>query len=176
MKSRFRSLLLKVSTGPFLLFCMWTGCQKPHLLKILKLLISFLNFIVLQLEELQGFCDPNPIEFVEHDVAEPNTVFYWGLSSNGRSSIDVDSLKEEFMKSVDNGDQGSGCRLELTIVNSQQLPKNAQFDCVSERDSKAYWRIPDYRRPRQPVYSQHLPHYCVGYVSNNRVEHPNDGG
>ncbi|KAJ8636269.1 hypothetical protein MRB53_010536 [Persea americana] len=132
--------------------------------------------LLLKLEELQGFCDPNPMEFVEHDVAEPNTVFYWGLSSNGRSSIDVDSLKEEFMKSVDNGDQGSGCRLELTIVNSQQLPKNAQFDCVSERDSKAYWRIPDYRRPRQPVYSQHLPHYCVGYVSNNRVEHPNDGG
>ncbi|RWR76416.1 PolyA polymerase, putative isoform 1 [Cinnamomum micranthum f. kanehirae] len=79
--------------------------------------------LLLKLEELGVFCDPNPIEFVEHDVAEPNTVFYWGLSSNGRSSIDIDSLKEEFMRSVDNGDQGSGCRLELTIVNSQQLPK-----------------------------------------------------
>ncbi|RWR76419.1 nuclear polyA polymerase 3 [Cinnamomum micranthum f. kanehirae] len=132
--------------------------------------------LLLKLEELQGFCDPNPVEFVEHDVAEPNTVFYWGLSSNGRSSIDMDSLKEEFMKSVENGDQGSGCRLELTIVNSQQLPKDAQFYCLSEKDSKAYWRIPDYRRPRQPVYSQHLPRYCVGYVSINRVEHPNDGG
>lgn len=138
-------------------------------------MISSLNLTMLQLEEMQRFCDPNPTEFTEHNVAEPNTVFYWGLLPHGSSLIDIGSLKEEFMKSVDNGGQGPGCRLDITLVDSQQLPKNALLECWSGKD-KAYWRIPDYSQPRRPVYSQHHSYYLVGYVANERVEHPNAGG
>ncbi|KAJ6689840.1 hypothetical protein OIU85_006172 [Salix viminalis] len=34
----------------------------------------------LKLEAVQGFCDPNPMEYVDMDVSEPNVVFYWGLN------------------------------------------------------------------------------------------------
>ncbi|XP_058084354.1 nuclear poly(A) polymerase 3 isoform X2 [Magnolia sinica] len=132
----------------------WLGWVKSRFRNLLQ-----------KLEEVQGYCDPNPTEYVDHEVAEPNTVFYWGLSPNRSSFTDIDSVKEEFMKSVDNGYQGSACRLELSIVNASQLPKNAQIDWGNGNMSKAYWRISDYIQQRPPVYSQHLPYYFVGYAA-----------
>lgn len=79
--------------------------------------------LLLKLEEVQGFCDPNPTEYVDHGTTEPNTMFYWGLSPNQSNFTDINFVKEEFMKSVDNGNGGSGCRLELSIVDSSELPK-----------------------------------------------------
>uniref|UniRef100_A0A6N2M2U9 polynucleotide adenylyltransferase n=1 Tax=Salix viminalis TaxID=40686 RepID=A0A6N2M2U9_SALVM len=43
-------------------------------------LLHFLRFYLPQLEAVQGFCDPNPMEYVDMDVSEPNVVFYWGLN------------------------------------------------------------------------------------------------
>ncbi|KAL5983446.1 hypothetical protein ACLOJK_017532 [Asimina triloba] len=132
--------------------------------------------LLLKLEEAQGLCDPNPMEYIDHDVTEPNTVFYWGLSPGRSSFTDIDSVKDEFMKSVNNGYQGSGCcRLELSIVSSALLPKNAQFDCGNGYGSKAYWRNPDYIMLGPPVYSHYLPSYFVGYSGPDRYEYAGAG-
>lgn len=125
----------------------------------------------MQLEMVQGFCDPNPTEYVDHDVAEPNTVFYWGLLPHKTIFIDTDSVKEDFMKSVNKdiyGDKSTRCKLELSIVKSAQLPKCVQIDSGVRKGSKACWRILDNNHPRKPVYWQYLPQYFVGYVASDR--------
>lgn len=80
------------------------------------------------METVQGFCDPNPTEYVDHKVAGPNAVFYWGLSSNRSSFIDIDFVRKDFMRSVnkDNYSDTSNnpCKLELCVVESDELPKN----------------------------------------------------
>jgi len=85
----------------------------------------------LQLEMVQGYCDPNPTEYVDHNVSDPNIVFYWGLSPSGNRLIDIDSVREDFMKSVNKdiySDVNSNrCRLELSVVESSQLPKNLEL-------------------------------------------------
>ncbi|XP_010938210.1 nuclear poly(A) polymerase 3 isoform X3 [Elaeis guineensis] len=129
------------------------------------------GFNMTKLEMLQGFCDPNPTEYVDHDVAEPNTVFYWGLLPNETIFMDTDSVKEDFIKSVNKdiyGDKSTRCKLELSIVKSTQLPKCVQIDSRVTKRSKACWRILDYNHLRKPVYSQYLPQYFVGYVASDR--------
>lgn len=77
---------------------------------------------------MQGYCDPNPTEYVDHQEADPNAVFYWGLSPIASHSIDIDSVKEDFLKSVNKdayNDIGTNrCRLELSVVEISRLPKN----------------------------------------------------
>ncbi|OVA13561.1 Poly(A) polymerase [Macleaya cordata] len=133
--------------------------------------------LLLKLEEVQGRCDPNPTEYVDLDEAVPNVVFYWGLQPGRSSFTDIKSVEEYFMKNINNGYQGSHGRLELSIVDSSQLPKNAQFDYVSGKESKGYWRFFDYSpQPGKPIYSQYLPHYFVGYVATNPVpDYPSAG-
>ncbi|KAG1371385.1 nuclear poly(A) polymerase 3 [Cocos nucifera] len=129
------------------------------------------GFNMTKLEMVQGFCDPNPTEYVDHDVAEPNTVFYWGLLPNETIFIDTDSVKEDFMKSVNKdiyGGKSTRCKLELSIVESTQLPKCVQIDSGVTKGSKACWRILDYNHLRKPVYSQYHPQYFVGYVASDR--------
>ncbi|XP_010938209.1 nuclear poly(A) polymerase 3 isoform X1 [Elaeis guineensis] len=140
--------------------CDWVGWVK-----------SRFRSLLLKLEMLQGFCDPNPTEYVDHDVAEPNTVFYWGLLPNETIFMDTDSVKEDFIKSVNKdiyGDKSTRCKLELSIVKSTQLPKCVQIDSRVTKRSKACWRILDYNHLRKPVYSQYLPQYFVGYVASDR--------
>ena len=141
-------------------------------LLVSKLSFSLLSFFIfLQLENVQGFCDPNPTEYVDQNVAEPNTVFYWGLLPNETIFMDTDSVKEDFIKSVNKdiyGDKSTRCKLELSIVKSTQLPKCVQIDSRVTKRSKACWRILDYNHLRKPVYSQYLPQYFVGYVASDR--------
>lgn len=123
----------------------------------------------MQLEEIQGTCDPNPTEYVDMDVTEPNVVFYWGLNPCKRNFTDAASVKEDFMTNINNGYQGCPGRMELSIVLTSELPKNVLADGTgSGKHTKACWKILDYyNQQRIPIYSQHLPHYFVGYVATD---------
>lgn len=128
---------------------------------------SCFRSLLLKLEEMQGFCDPNPTEYVDPRMGEPNVMFYWGLSPNRSSFTDIKSVQEEFVEIIKNGDQSSSCKIDLSIVSSSNLPKNAEFECRSGKESKAYWRFTNYDQPREPIYSQHLPSYFVGYAATD---------
>ncbi|KAG2395420.1 Nuclear poly(A) polymerase [Vigna angularis] len=78
--------------------------------------------LLLHLEATQGFCDPNPTEYVDSEKTEPNVVFYWGLKSNKNNFLDIDSVKGEFMKIIKNGYEGSPGRMEMSILLASQLP------------------------------------------------------
>ncbi|XP_017975784.1 PREDICTED: LOW QUALITY PROTEIN: nuclear poly(A) polymerase 3 [Theobroma cacao] len=123
--------------------------------------------LILKLEEVQGLCDPNPAEYIDLDVAEPNVVFYWGLQPGKTNVIDIESLREDFWRNISNGYQGLLRRMELSIVQASQLAKYAQFDTLSRKGTKASWKMSDCNQQRIPIYSQHLPHYVVGYLSTN---------
>ncbi|KAF7146461.1 hypothetical protein RHSIM_Rhsim04G0241500 [Rhododendron simsii] len=86
--------------------------------------------LLVKLEEIQGFCDPNPTEYVDVNVAEPNTVFYWGLQPGRSHFLDIKPVKDDFVKSLSNGPTG---KITLSIVQASQLPKNAQFDSESNK-------------------------------------------
>ncbi|GMP76265.1 hypothetical protein CsSME_00033020 [Camellia sinensis var. sinensis] len=79
-----------------------------------------------KLEELQSFCDPNPTEYVDVNVTELNIVFYWDLGRIG--FFDSRSVKEYFVQSIRAGYQGRTGKMNLSVVQASQLPKNAQFD------------------------------------------------
>ncbi|XP_014517987.2 nuclear poly(A) polymerase 3 isoform X1 [Vigna radiata var. radiata] len=78
--------------------------------------------LLLHLEATQGFCDPNPTEYVDSEKTEPNVIFYWGLKSNKNNFLDIDSVKGEFMKIIKNGYEGSPGRMEMSILLASQLP------------------------------------------------------
>lgn len=125
----------------------------------------------LQLEEAHGLCDPNPTEYIDMDVKEPNVVFYWGLQNtddNKACFTDIESVEVDFMKNINTGYVGSFGGLELSIVQASQLPKHAAgFDTASRKGTRACWKIIDYNRQRMPIYSQHLRQYVIGYVATN---------
>ncbi|KAI4364506.1 hypothetical protein MLD38_020587 [Melastoma candidum] len=50
----------------------------------------------LQLEQLQGRCNPSPSEYIDAGIDEPNLVFYWGLKPGHSNPLDVQSLKDDF--------------------------------------------------------------------------------
>ncbi|KAG6731546.1 hypothetical protein I3842_01G133700 [Carya illinoinensis] len=144
----------------------WVGWVKSRFCSLLT-----------KLEEVQGFCDPNPVEHVDMDVTEPNVVFYWGLNPSKSSFTDILHVEEDFMKNLKNGYQGSAGGMGLSILQASQLPKSALLDTGIGKRTKACWKILDYNLRRTPMYSQHLPHYFVGYVATDREpEHPRDGG
>uniref|UniRef100_A0A5B7BTP8 polynucleotide adenylyltransferase n=1 Tax=Davidia involucrata TaxID=16924 RepID=A0A5B7BTP8_DAVIN len=133
--------------------------------------------LLVKLEEVQGFCDPNPTEYVDMDVAEPNIVFYWGLQPGRSDFLDIESVEEDFMKNISNGYQGSSGKIALSIVLASQLPKSAQFDTGSRKGTKACWRILDCNQLRVPVYSKHSPHHLVGYLATNgNPDYPSSWG
>ncbi|XVF28179.1 hypothetical protein REPUB_Repub15cG0006600 [Reevesia pubescens] len=133
--------------------------------------------LLFKLEEVQGLCDPNPAEYIDVDIAEPHAIFYWGLQPGKTNVIDIESVKDDFWRNISNGYQGPLGRMELSIVQASQLPKYAQFDTLSRKGTKACWKMIEYNQPRIPIYSQHLPHYVVGYVSTNGdPEYPSSGG
>ncbi|KAE8703709.1 Nuclear poly(A) polymerase 3 [Hibiscus syriacus] len=119
------------------------------------------------LEEVQGICDPNPAEYNDIDTAKPNVVFYWGLQPGKSNAIDTGSVKDVFWRNICTGYQGPFGEMELSVVQASQLPKCAQSETVNRKGMKACWKIIDYDQQRIPIYSQHLPHYVVGYISTN---------
>ncbi|XVF66078.1 hypothetical protein PTKIN_Ptkin10aG0005300 [Pterospermum kingtungense] len=129
-----------------------------------------------KLEEVQGLFDPNPAEYIDVDIAEPHVIFYWGLQPGKTNVLDIESIKDDFWMNVSNGYQGSLGRMELSIVQASQLPKYTQFDSLNKKGTKARLKMIHYNQQRIPIYSQHLPNYVVGYVSNNGgPEYPSAG-
>ncbi|XP_059429177.1 nuclear poly(A) polymerase 3 [Corylus avellana] len=132
--------------------------------------------LLVKLEEMQGFCDPNPTEYVDVEVTEPNVVFYWGLNPSRSSYTDIESVEVDFMKNINNGFQDPPGRMKLSIIQASQVPKSALRDTGSGKWTKACWKIMDYNQRRIPMYSQHLPHYFVGYVVANAGPEYSCGG
>ncbi|GFZ13877.1 poly(A) polymerase 3 [Actinidia rufa] len=115
--------------------------------------------LLVKVEELQGFCDPNPTQYVDVNVAEPNIVFYWGLNPDRSGFLDIRSVKEDFVKTITNGSQGPTTRkITLSVVQASQLPKNAQFESESNNGS-------DY-----------LPSNIRCLTTNASFDYPNAGG
>ncbi|XP_061352763.1 nuclear poly(A) polymerase 3 [Gastrolobium bilobum] len=121
--------------------------------------------LLLILEGVQGFCDPNPTEYVDNEKTEPNVVFYWGLQPGKNNFVDIDLVEGEFMKIVSNGREGSSGRMELSTLLASELPKNVQFDDGNVKGRKHCWKIIDCDEKRSQVYSQHLSHCLVGHVA-----------
>ncbi|KAL6990121.1 Nuclear poly(A) polymerase 3 [Sarracenia purpurea var. burkii] len=119
--------------------------------------------LVIKLEEIQGFCDPNPTEYVDVNIAEPNIVFYWGLQPGRSGFLHIKPLKENFVKSISNGYQGSTGKIMLSIVQASQLPKNARFDTESNEGSKAH-------------FEQLVPIYSNYQTLDANPEYPISGG
>lgn len=122
---------------------------------------------MLQLEDVHGLCDPNPSEYIDMDVTDPNIVFYWGLHPGKTSYPDIDSVEKDFLNNIQNGYQGSPGRMKLSVVPPSEVAKNTQYGTGTEKRRKACWKITDYHPPRVAVYSQHMPHYFIGYLEAN---------
>ncbi|XP_038723185.1 nuclear poly(A) polymerase 3 isoform X2 [Tripterygium wilfordii] len=125
--------------------------------------------LIVKLEEVKGLCDPNPTEYVDTGIAEANVVFYCGLQPGKTNSLDIESVGMDFLKNINNGSQGSCGRMELSIVQASELPKVEQVEGRRGKGWKASWRIPRYTHQGTPVYSQHLPHYFLGYGANHEA-------
>lgn len=130
----------------------------------------------IQLEELLGFCDPNPTEYVDTDASEPNVILYWGLPTNRRDLIDADLVEEYFLKSIDNGYQGATGKMKLSVVKANQLPKKAQF-AFERKNTKPCWRVVDDNRKKTNPQSKYKPHCADKYLpTNDSPEYPSAGG
>lgn len=103
----------------------------------------FRGFLAI-LEGVEGFCDPNPTEYVANEKTEPNVAFYWGLQPSRNNFVDIDFLEREFMKIINNGYECSHGKMELSILLDPQLPKNAQFDDETVKGRKTLWKIIDH--------------------------------
>ncbi|KAK3018608.1 hypothetical protein RJ639_004940 [Escallonia herrerae] len=132
--------------------------------------------LIVRLEEVQGFCDPNPTEYVDADVARPNIVYYWALQPGRSDFTNVDSVKEEFMKDICNGYQGPAGDMTLSIVQAPQLPKSAESDNGSGKGREACRRVIDGTNEQIPVYLKHLPPYFMQFLATNQnPQYPSAG-
>ncbi|CAN4094979.1 unnamed protein product [Withania somnifera] len=132
----------------------WVGCVK-----------SRFRCLLVKLEELLGFCDPNPIEYVEIDASEPNVIFYWGLPTGRADVINAVHIEEYFMKNFDNGYQGSTGTMKLSIVKAYQFPKKTQSTTCERKNTKPCWRVVDGKRKKQPPLPKYKPHFADEYSS-----------
>ncbi|WVZ56730.1 hypothetical protein U9M48_007219 [Paspalum notatum var. saurae] len=102
--------------------------------------------LLLKLESLGVYCDPDPSEQVDHTITDPNVVFFWGLMYRRNTQICTGSLKEDFMKSVFNNIYGkekcAHSDISMSIVGPLQLPK-----CVFDHS----------------VYSEKPPQHMMGH-------------
>ncbi|XP_028760117.1 nuclear poly(A) polymerase 3 isoform X2 [Neltuma alba] len=103
------------------------------------------------LEKIQGFCDPNPTEYVDAEKTEPNVVFYWGFL-NGKDNVTdkIQLLEEEFMNNLSTYHDISPGKMELSILLASELPKNAALlDDDTAKPIKTCWKkTTDLDKPR----------------------------
>jgi len=120
----------------------------------------------LQLEDVQGFCDPNPTEYmVAGEIeTEQSVVFYWGLHPSRRARFNVDSVEGFFWKNITNGYQGKVGKMRLTIVQASELPSS---NTSKAKDTKARYH------QRMPLFVQHhlMPNHFMGYITHEG-DHP----
>ncbi|XP_059289397.1 nuclear poly(A) polymerase 3-like [Lycium ferocissimum] len=153
-----------------------SACDKDELGDWVGWVKSRFRSLLVKLEELLGFCDPNPTEYVDTDASEPNIIFYWGLPTGRVDLINADLVEEYFLKSVDNGYQGSTGTMKLSIVKAYQLPKKAQSAC-ERKNSKPCWRVVDGNRKKVPPQSKYKPHCADEYLATSEnPKFPSAGG
>ncbi|CAA0829420.1 Nuclear poly(A) polymerase 3 [Striga hermonthica] len=108
---------------------------------------SRIHILLLKLEEIQGFCDPNPTEYVDVDLLVPHVIFYWGLCPGRTSSINIESIKKGFTRYIYNkGREASTGKIDLSVVKASDFPK-------TKADGNG--------RPGGGLYSRHVPGYFV---------------
>lgn len=81
-------------------------------------------------------------------------------------------METDFLKNVNNSGsfQGSVGGIQLSVVQTSQLPKNVECDTSNrnKRVTRTCWRVRDDNHCKdKPVYSRHLPGYVVGYEKIN---------
>ncbi|KAM3337455.1 nuclear poly(A) polymerase 3 [Capsicum galapagoense] len=134
--------------------------------------------LLVKLEELLGFCDPNPTEYVDTDASEPNVTFYWGLPTGRADLIKADLVEEYFLKSVDNGlnHNSTTGTMKLSIVKEYQLPKKAESVC-ERKHTKPSWRVVDGNRKKTPSQSKYKSHCANDYLpTSENPKYPRAGG
>ncbi|XP_019093833.1 PREDICTED: nuclear poly(A) polymerase 3-like [Camelina sativa] len=129
--------------------------------------------LMLKIEEVYGFCDPKPTEYVETYAKQPNIVYYWGLQLRTINVSDIEYVEKTFLTNLNSGSfQGSVGRINLSVVKASQLPWNGG-DCA-KKVTRTCWRIriPEDKQQCKnvPVYSKHMPGYVVGYKKMDNKE------
>lgn len=143
----------------------WVGCVK-----------SRFRCLIIKLEELLGFCDPNPTEYVDVDVSDPNTVFYWGLPPARTDMINIGHVEKEFLKSTNNVYQSPTGKMKLSIVQADQLPQKGHFDSERQIAEPYWWSVRSSQRI-VPAYYNYQPICVDGYFSTNACrEYQSAGG
>ncbi|KAK4725799.1 hypothetical protein R3W88_030716 [Solanum pinnatisectum] len=159
-----------------------SACDKDELGDWVGWVKSRFRCLLVKLEELLGFCDPNPTEYVDTDASEPNVIFYWGLPTGRADLISADLVEEYFLKSIDHGlNQVSTGTMKLSIVKAYQLPKKAdQLTALERKNSKTCWRVVDGNPKKtvpQPKYKPHCAESASDYLpTNENPEFPSAGG
>ncbi|KAG4157412.1 hypothetical protein ERO13_D02G060900v2 [Gossypium hirsutum] len=67
---------------------------------------SCFRCLLIKLEEVQGLCDPNPVEYIDVNIVDPHVIFYWGLQAGKTNAIDIKSVKDVFWKNINTEYQG----------------------------------------------------------------------
>ncbi|PWA99848.1 poly(A) polymerase 3 [Artemisia annua] len=118
-----------------------------------------------KLEEFHAFYDPNPAEYSDATIQDPNVVFYWGIVP-GLSNIlfDLNSVQREFKKYLGTGSKGVKGKISLSVIPASQLPKNLLLVDNPHVHSSPTQMI--------PVYTNPVPYYTVGYLTPG---HPGSG-
>ncbi|XAR56973.1 Polynucleotide adenylyltransferase [Bertholletia excelsa] len=137
---------------------------------------SRLHNLLIKLEEILGFCDPNPTEYVDMNVEEPNVVFYWGLQLGQSGLLDLESVKEDFDKSLSSNYHGPAGKITLSIVQASQLPKNAEFNTESVDKSEACHGKLNGDHQMDPMCPKYLPPDVQQLTANANPEYPSAGG
>ncbi|KAL6548185.1 hypothetical protein OROGR_008606 [Orobanche gracilis] len=135
---------------------------------------SRIRILLVKLEEVQGFCDPNPAEYVDADLVEPHVIFYWGLCPGRSNFISVDSIKEDFLRNISAGYDGPVGKMDLRVVKASEYPKaetrtgSKGTTIATTTTRKACWRVVvDSNQPKIVLYSSLIPGYFVRYLPAN---------
>ncbi|KAK6160960.1 hypothetical protein DH2020_004341 [Rehmannia glutinosa] len=67
---------------------------------------SRIRSLLVKLEEVQGFCDPNPTEYVDTDWLVPHVIFYWGLCPGRSNHISIELIRDDFLRNIFTGYEG----------------------------------------------------------------------
>ncbi|GKA32457.1 nuclear poly(A) polymerase 3 [Tanacetum coccineum] len=84
--------------------------------------------ILQKLEELHAFYDPNPTEYSDTTIQDPNIIFYWGIVPGLSNNLfDLNSVQREFKKYLGTGSRGVKGKISLSVIPASRLPKILQL-------------------------------------------------
>lgn len=132
-------------------------CKQDELGDWIGWVKSRFRCLLVKLEELRVLYDPNPTEYLDTTIQDPNVVFYWGLVPGRSNYLDVDLVQEEFKRNLVTSYKGLTGKMTLTVIQASELPKSLQVVDTHQLFSTPSQMV--------PVYSNHAPHYFVGYFA-----------